>query len=427
MEGRGIKLGDGVVFHPGASLDTAYDSNVHYNDEGEVNDGKVGPFGSPYLQLRLHGDMATLPPERMSRGDAKPALDFRLGLAAVYREYLTDDTDIKELRALDLEGNFRTTFNPQGAAYFKLHDEFVRQREPRNVRGSNLGGANVLTRDHNLAGAELGFRPGGGMVTAAVGYDLGVEIYEEDWNVSSVDDNGTLIPNEFGDPDSLWHVLSATGKWKFLPKTALTLDVHYSIYDKDNSLIEPSNAPAALVPAYEDSTALRTYLGLVGLVSPKVNAVAKVGYGRATYDSGANFRSIIGTFQIDWRASVQSKLALGYERDFADSVAANFYVDNYLYASYENLLAGRTLLSIKPGVRFRRYEGVRDQFEGVPDDQREDTLGELDLGLTFQVLPWFLVGGSYELQTDSTDWVGRDGGSNSYVKHVVLLRIEAAF
>jgi hypothetical protein len=395
-EGRGIKVGEGMVLHPGLSADMAYDSNVLYDAPSE------NPIGSPFVLITGHFDLASLPPQRLGN-DAHPALDFRLNASAGYREYLSSDRAVEKQRAVDVDSGFHATFNPEGAAYLKLFDQFVRQRQPRDSNPL------FFTQDRNRAGAELGIRPGGGMVTATLGYELNVDLFEENPNPRT------------GNPDSFWHMFSGGGRWKFLPKTALTLDVAYAIYNRDNSVL-----PTTGEPAYEDSTALRTTVGVTGLITPKVTAVAKLGYGRANYDAGEDFGSVIAALQLNWRPTLVSKLALGYDRDFQDSVNANFYVDDYVYASYEHLVGGRWLFTVKPGVRARRYESNRPQFTPSDPLERSDTIGELQAGLSFQVLSWFLVGAAYNLQTDSTGATIADQDP-SFTRHVVLFRAEAAF
>jgi len=402
-EGRGIKVGDGLVLHPGLMVDTAYDSNLHYAAGTDAPDEHI--VGSPYLRFTGHLDLASLPAQRL--GGSQPKLDLRVNGAVSYREYLKDDKAVKKLRALDLEGGFRATFNPQGLVHFRIFDQFARLRQPRNSEGPFN-----ITRDRNRAGAELGARPGGGTVSAAVGYEFDVEFYEEDLQSDPVGDPGN--------PDSLWHIVTGAGKWKFLPKTAATLDVAYSIYDKDNGVLIMSGEPA-----YQDSTALRTYAGVVGLLTPRVTATFKAGYGRADYDADEDFGGVIGKADVEWRATPQTRLNLGYERSFQDSVAANFYMDDQFHAGFEQRIASRWQLTLEPAIRFRRYESYREQFDpGGMESARDDTLGELHAGLAFYTFPWFLVGGAYNLEVNASGW---RGGEGEYSKHVVLLRLEAAF
>jgi hypothetical protein len=365
--------------------------------------------------LRFTGsfDVASLPPQRL--GDGQPAVDFRLGVGTSYREYLHDDEDVKDLRALDLEADGRATFNPRGLAYFKVFEQFARLQQPRNSEGPFQ-----ITRDRNRLGAELGVRPGGGTIVTALGYEYDFEIYEEALESESVGDPPR--PAEVGNPDSTWHVLTGSAKWRFLPKTAAILDASYSLYDKDNATLSGTG-----LPAYQDSTALRIQGGLIGLLTPKLTTTLKVGWGRANYDGEDDFRGVIGQAALQWRPSDLTRLSLGYERDFSDSVAANFFVDHRLYAALEQRIAGRWTLSVEPSARFRRYRSYREQFDpGDRElaDDRDDTLAELRLGLSFHVSPWLLVGGAYGLETTASGW---RGGEGDYVKHVVLLRVEGAF
>ena len=68
-EGPGIKLGEGLVFHPGLATELGYDSNVLLNGNADQ------VVGAGLLRLRLHLDLSTLPPQRIT-GDYKPILKF---------------------------------------------------------------------------------------------------------------------------------------------------------------------------------------------------------------------------------------------------------------------------------------------------------------------------------------------------------------
>src|SRR5205807_1615452 len=124
-EGPGFRLGAApLVLHPGVGVELGYDSNVFYLPDHEV--------GSGLLRLRVHFDLATLPPQAFADdySTADPKVEFRFSTQLDYREYLTSDEVVRSQRSVNLLASADLVLLPRGPFTLALNDTFVRTVDP---------------------------------------------------------------------------------------------------------------------------------------------------------------------------------------------------------------------------------------------------------------------------------------------------------
>ncbi len=411
-EGPGVKLGEGLVAHPGVAVETAYDTNLFYVDTDEADPLQA----APYLRLVPNFAVATLPPQR---GGGHESLQFRLGALLGLRRYLTDEPGTQNLNSFDAKGDLGLTINPKGAVAFGVYDRFARAVQ-------SIGDTSEPnTRDTNTAGVDLRFQPGGRALQTTLGYSYDLSIFEEQAP-------GAINSN------SAYHRGSLAVRWQFLPKTAWLLEGEGRKYQKDAK------------PVFFDSTHARAYLGMTGLLTPRFSTTLKAGYGFANYEGPReDFSNLIAVTSFSWHLRPEGKFTLAYERDFADSTFSNWYLDDYVYAQFEYTVAKSVILGIKPGYRNRKFGGIPpfdinndvnpagdgDQVTYL-DLERTDHLLELDSSVDFRVADWLFFGVAYLLQTNTNDFatqsvtgegIGPVQATESYVKHIVTGRVEVAY
>lgn len=370
-EGAGVRLGSSLVLHPGIGVEGGYDSNVFYNSP----DDPGGTTGAGRLRVTPHLDLSTRPPQRMENGSGQPSVantTFRLGLAATYQEYLSSEEVVSSQRNVEIDANLRGEFNRRQAVSFSLADTFARTTEPTNEAAFA-----TFNRMYNRADAAVKIAPGGRTLEFGLGYGFFINFFEdEEWRA----------PGNF-----LGHDIYATTRWKFFPKTALVFDAHVtptSYYDSDAT--------------HASSVPVRVRGGINGLLTQRLTLLAMVGYGAGFYTAGDDFDSIIGTLELGYLIGPVSRLKLGYERDFSDSIFANFYVQDRGYVEFNQMIAGKFLLVIRGGVARLGYSTVTDP--GASDTDRVDIRATAGLFGEYRAKDWLGINLSAEYMGNFSDW-----------------------
>ena len=402
-EGPGLKLSDSLVFHGGGAVVMSYDSNVFYS--------KDGVSGSFVLMPMAHLDLATLPPQRLEgQPEGTQMLDFRLRFATGYRAYLSDNDNVKKQSNLDVDAGLALTINPHGKVKGSIGDEFVRTVTPQNQEGPGS-----YVRDHNVARARLDVAPGGGMLAFSVGYSFILDWWEKD--LSGL---GGSNPNMFA------HSFELGVKWKFLPKTAVTLDVSEGLVSRPDLVVGGVHHP--------DSYPLRVWLGLVGQLTYNLSTILKAGYGNGFYQSAtgrpnpANFNNALVMAQLRFQVAPTGALTLSFNRNFEDSLFSDFYTDNRVKLGYDHMFLSRLLVSVDTGYAYRQYSGLDPSVWGV--SSRSDHLLEAHAAVSWRIRDWLFVAAGYDLSYVNADTAVSFAGQAydpDYVKHILYLKAEASY
>lgn len=354
-EGAGIRTGD-LELHPGVAGEVGYDSNWFLrssaNNPSYVNAAPLLPVASAgILRITPSLSLSTLGAQRRE-GDApgnEPSVKFRAGLSGTYREYLLGNDDIKKQRNFSMGADARVDIlpgRPWGAALFANYSRLI---QPTVVGDPNLS----FNRDDVGGGAEIIATPGGGTLDWRFGYQVRASLFE--------DAEGQPFNN-------ITHEASTRGRWKFRPLTALVYDATLRFISYTNG-----NVPGAL----QNSTPVRARIGLNGLVTPRVSLLAMAGYGASFYSTSGlgaatpQYDSFIGQVEAKFYLSANpgaeeasnvsltlSSIAIGYNRDFQNSLLGNYYGSDRGYAKASFFFASRVLVSLEGGVGAVEYPAL---------------------------------------------------------------------
>lgn len=357
QEGAGIRAGN-LELHPGIGGEVGYDSNWF------LRTSKEGPQfinGAPnarrieggVLRLTPSFSISTLGAQRLEQpGADSPSrlVTFRAGIAATYREFIGPQ-ELRDQRNIGGNANARVDFaegRPFGAGVFAGYTRTIR---PATVADPNLS----FNRSDVNAGGELIALPGGGTLDMRLGYQYFGGFYEQA--------NATPYTNH-------QHEISARNRWRFRPRTALfhTTSLRFVHYpDADRAVLR-----------VDDSTPIRTTLGITGLITNRLGALASAGWGSSFYQNPAaphirQYDSVTAQAELTYYLSAPdsgnggepgqvsvllSSVSLGYMRDFQTSLLGNFYELNKGYARAQWAAGGRAIVSLDGYVQAMTYPDI---------------------------------------------------------------------
>ena len=395
-ESPGLRVSDSLAFHPEVGISTGYQTNVLFRDS---KDPDGGPVGSGILRLGVGAAVATVSPstyEAESPSGTPPAqkVAFRGDIDLTWNQYIATSDSAKAASDLGIGAILDARFNPQGTVTFTVRDGFVRAVTPPHVAGDES-----IDRDKNEALVGIAFAPGGGAIQAYLNYLFGLDLFERD----------TL---DFA--NRMWHVFTLGGKYQFLPKTQFNLEAQLGIVGPISGAAKSSSLP------------LRITAGASTLITPTFGTVLRIGYGNGFYDAGASFNSYLAMAEGRYAIGPTTRVAFGYERNFQDSVFANYYADHAIYGRFAAQFGGRLQLTSKAEVRLRSYGGINTM--AVPGytfaPTRSDVLARLEGAVDYPVNQWLALGAAYTFASDSTDFFvdgpgGRDYGAFVWQEFVV--------
>jgi hypothetical protein len=351
---NGIKVGDGRL-HPFFDLEGDYDS-------------AAGFFGTQGGNAVLAGEIVThfRPGLRLEMPSSLVNLNLGGDVDYVYYTGLISPGS-SAASHLEASANLEADFNKACAVEFEIGDTFSRLDRTTNV----ALGVGILSL-FNEAHASLPIHPGGGALEITPRGSVSFEQYTP---LSSIN-NGCLDPSCNPTTVSNFNYLDLngglSGLWRFLPKTAISIE---ATYDARNYQSDPH--PGQL---------LHAYLGLVGLVTAKLAVVAKAGWAQDF--AGSNAKTIVGQAELNYLLSDTSNLKLGYFRDLAPVPLYGMFGDDRVYAEAKFFLGGRLTL---------RAYGAFDNltFYGTPP--RTDQVVTVDAGPAYQFTRWLIAAAGYTL------------------------------
>lgn len=345
-EGIGVRTGN-LEWHPGVSAEVGYDSNYFLRAPSE------NPLSVYRLRLTPSFSVSTLGARRLER-DGKPAvqsLTFRGGAYVGLNGLIaTDSSRSDELNGQrvpwDLGADVLLNIMPQARVGEDIYANFVRSAQPSNVADPNVR----FDRDSIRTGAGVTWRPGGGLFDWRLGYEFQYNYFEQD---------------TFKGLNNYNHQANMRGRWRFLPRTAV-------LYDGSYTWIR-----YATNREQSDGAIIRTRIGLNGLISTKLAALAMVGWAGSFYDPRAGqpqqeFDSVVAQAELKWFISGGeqamnpgsapvglSYASLGYVRDVANSYLGNVYRRDRGYVGFSYLLGGAFITTLNAGIANLAFPTVR--------------------------------------------------------------------
>jgi hypothetical protein len=347
---NGVRVGNGRL-HPSLDLEGRYDSlaGVAFG-----TDEVVGDF---ILRVRPGISLEVPSPTALVRLDAKADYNRYLGL---------DVAGTRSLSYLGGDAHLAFHVSPDARVSLKLGDRFS-----HSDRTSAVGlGVGVLSL-FNEAYVQLPIRPGGGALSVQPGYAFAFEGFLSSRTVTPLSADAHRL-------SYLSHRPHLEAHWRFLPKTAVVLDVRGDIRrypDADFNIA---------------TNALYSLLGVSGLVTPKVALVARGGYGNTflpteVREAGIpNYESFIGQLEATWILSETARFNLGVSRSFFPVPRFGWYGDHRVYGQAQLLFAGRLLVEVDGAYHFLNYA-----------TGRRDALATPGFTVGYRITPWMNFGLGY--------------------------------
>ncbi len=369
--GNGIRLGGSEGrLHPFFDLETRYDSNVSYTSANAAVADLILHF-RPGAELKVPGDLAAV--------EATGAIDWA--------QYLGVEGDTKNLSKLYADAGVAALFNRSGAVSARVDNDFRRQ-----VSTTSLAAATTaVVSNTNVLSLSVPWKPGGGaLVVSANGQWLleAFQKYKDDPGIPL----GDLGYSQFrGGGDVLWH---------FLPRTSAMFQAGYF-----TRVPNVSNRS-------DDASGFDLLAGLTGLLTPRIGATAKVGFGNTSAPT-KDVSSILADVGLEWLPMEAISFRTGYTRSLGVDPTASVYVADGVNASVRIKVAERFAFS--GGVRYDRLN-----FEAIPGGAGTRFL-RVDPTLEGAVGKWLNVGVGYVFSTRAASWPG--ASLPDYSKNEAFLKL----
>jgi hypothetical protein len=358
--GNGIRFGGSEGrLHPFLDLETRYDSNLYYNRDAASVGGNVLHF-RPGFTLAVPGELTSV--------DLRGALDWAQYLSA------------SDLSRLYGDASLGVGVNKRGAVGLDLTDAFRRTDQSDTL---SLGSA-VITNDNTFRLA-VPWRPGGGALVFTAGGEWQLQSYEP--YVDATGPNTLCDPLTMAQCDSSrlaklgWNELRGTGelRWKFLPRTAYVVDGGYFSRLPNDTAFAP------------EQSGFRIATGLSGLVTSRLAATVKAGYGQTT--GTFELRTWLANAEIEWLASETASARVGFVHDLGVDPGNVFTVfqGSRAYVDGRILVAGRFTGRLQASYERRGYESV----------DADATLLRVEPAVEAEVTRWFRLSLGYAY-TDRT-------------------------
>jgi len=383
----GVKLSEEAVLHAGIGASGGYDSNVFFNNDNKVT--------SPILEISPSFSLTNAD----RTGGMSAGIYYDLNASLLYREYLSDDENVKAQRSFNPTVGALLQTGSQTVLGFGLSDQFTRLQEPPYISSMTS-----ITRDNNLASARLRIAPGGGRLAGVLQYSNALQIFEN-----------TALKYA----DVMGHELSLDLSWKWLPKTALYIQVAQGIIsylEKDPARPRPTGYP------------FRAVAGVRGLVTSKLSASVAAGYAIGNYQDSVNpsgLSNLVAAIDLSWAPTSLTGIGTGYKHEFQNSpVLGTYYNSDSAYLGLRQSIASRLIFGLSGRYEYRQYRGPT--LVGGPDVKRNDNLVSAGALLDYYIQQWFYAGVSYNLGFNDSDVPPAQGGID-YTKQVVLGRVGVVY
>jgi hypothetical protein len=387
----GVQIGEGSVLHVGIGAEAGYDSNVFYGE----NNVKASPILRilPFLELT----------NATRTGTSPSAVFFDLGAALTYREYLSSDPLIRDQRAFMPSVYGTLDFGKAQSVGFGITESYNRSEDPPYLIVPNLA---PIIRNVNQASAGVRWAPGGGRLAGVLTYTNTLDLFETD---------SLKVANSMG------NLLTLDTTWKWLPKTALVLQIsqgYITYLNSQNGVSKPTSYP------------FHAMTGLRGLITPKLAVNVLVGYANGFFagerPGPSGFR---GNFSagadVNYRPTMLTTLTVGYRHDFQNAVLGDFYYLDSVFANLGQAIAGRLGLGVSVRYDSRSVQNV-PLANGTFLPSRHDNYWQVGANLDYHVQDWMYVGVAYTLMDNTSDYeplAAEDPGRVNYLKQLVFARL----
>jgi hypothetical protein len=393
----GFQVSDDVLLHLGLGVEAGYDTNVFY--------APTAPQGSAILRIVPFAELTNA----TRTGVAPSGVFFDLGASLNYRQYLSGKVAIRDQSAVMPGASAALVFGSNQSLSLMLGDGYNRIDDPPYVANQQ-----AFIRDVNVGFAQLAWSPGGGRLGVTLRYTNTIDYFED---------------QQLQLADNMAHDLMLDVSWRWLPKTALFVNVHQGYI----SYFHSDEGKANSLP-------LRATVGLRGLITNKLSLMIAVGYGNGFYQTAdpdpanmegarpvagpTGFRGdILVSAEATYRPTLETAVTLGYSHDFQNAILGDFYYLDSVYLNFSQAIAGRL------GFGFSaRYESR--SFQDIPIGDmmfvnEHDNYWQVGANLDYRIRGSLYAGVAYTLQKNDSPYVQPSEtapATPNYTKQLIFAR-----
>ncbi|MFN0061510.1 MAG: hypothetical protein ACKVPX_03195 [Myxococcaceae bacterium] len=295
---------------------------------------------------------------------------------------------------LQAGADFKVAFNQNGAVEVQIADTFTRSDRTRNP-GIGVGVLSLF----NEVSLAVPIHPGGRALEVTPSAAYGIELFSpiSTFSVPGCSDISCDPLQVDAGAFNYQNIKASLGaRWKFLPKTALLFDTSYDGRSYFTAGVTP---PAHL---------FRVMAGLSGLITSKISATVRAGWGRDFSTSGG--ASFLAHAEVAWLPTQTSALKLGYQRDIMPVPVYGTLRTDRPYFDGRILLGGAFSVRGYVGYDWMSFFNLSD---------RVDHGLTVDVGPEYQVTSWFVAAVGYVLNTRTSTL---PAASFNFTRHEVYVR-----
>lgn len=287
------------------------------------------------------------------------------------------------------------TVNKSGVVELQLTDTF--RRSDRTTNAAVGFGVLSLT---NVVGLKIPVRPGGGALEIIPGAEFGIEYLSPLSTEAGTCADVSCDPAAVSEFDSQRFGASLSARWNFLPRTTLILDNAFG-----QNLYPNGSSPA--------TSLFQSTLGIAGLITQKLSLNAKAGWAQNFGELGG--ATVVGQAELSYPPTTQSMVSVGYARNLRPMSLYGTVINDRVYGNGRMLMSGKLSLAAEVAYNWLGFQG---------GSNRNDQLLSASLTPEYEVLPWFLIGGGYQLEVRDSS-TGID--SLNLARHELMLRLTVRY
>ncbi|MFK7929566.1 MAG: outer membrane beta-barrel protein [Myxococcota bacterium] len=265
-----------------------------------------------------------------------------------------------------------------------------------NNNAGNLGNTPFHTRFRNDLSGGLQIRPG-----PVLQFDLGGSFQYDNIRVPPGSADGGSDSRGLNSRIGGGGVLKS--EWKFLPRTSLVLDGDLTRFGWQQNAVSGGGNTVQL----PDSTHFRIMPGLRGRLTERVVVVAQLGYGSASYGSGAGatacttqpdcgdqsklagLQRLLAVAQVEYELAEGRSVSIGYRKDFDDVFFSNFMAYHRVYGAVTSDFGTRVSTGATASIRQESYRG---------EVSRNDVFLDVGGQATYRIREWVSATGGLGYQ-----------------------------
>ena len=387
--GNGIRLGGSDAhLHPFLDLEARYDSNVAYTPTNQAI-GDLILHVRPGLEVSAPGELASL--------EFNGVLDWA--------QYMGAEKDTTNLSKLYANASLAAAFNRSGAVSPRINNTFARQVSTNSLSALST----AVISNQNTLSVSVPWKPGGGALVVAANGQWMVETYEK---------YGSASPGNLSDLGYNQYRGGAEAQWRFLPRT--TGLVQGGFYSRQPN---GSNMPG-------QATGYDAMAGITGLLSQRISATAKAGYGATTVSDvksggvttfvGGKTGSFLADVGAEWLPLESLSFKVGYTRTLGVDPTVAAYTADGVSGGFKVRLADR--YAFRAGARYDHLKFDSTYANGATSD-----FLRVDPGIDAQFARWLFASLGYVFSSRTSASNGGSVSSLSYSKNEVFLKISLTY